>query len=133
LLNGDCLGDDILHGLLAWAVVQVGEEQAGEIGVHTLIARYQLVGESETRHETTLLEPEDRCEGTTEEDTLDSSKSHKSLGECGALVRDPFEGPIGFLANARYCDASIMLMRSRVVIAYSCLLRQKDMCVASAL
>ena len=59
LLNLDGLGDDILDGLFAWAVLQVGEEKAGKVGVETLVTGDELVGECKTSHETTLLQPED--------------------------------------------------------------------------
>jgi hypothetical protein len=38
--------------------VQEGVKEAGEVAVKTLIACNKLVGESEARHKTTLLEPE---------------------------------------------------------------------------
>lgn len=41
--------------------LQVSEEQASKVGVQTLVTRDQLVGECETRHKTSLLEPEDGC------------------------------------------------------------------------
>jgi len=41
--------------------LQVSEEQASKVGVQTLISRDQLVREGKTGHETSLLEPEDRC------------------------------------------------------------------------
>jgi len=68
--------------------------------VQTFVAGYKLVGEGESGHETAFLEPEDGREGAAEEDTLDGSESDEALGEGGALVLDPFDGPIGFLADA---------------------------------
>lgn len=59
LLNLDSFGDDSLDSSLAGAVVEEREEQAGKVGVHTLVTRDELVGEGKTGHETTLLQPED--------------------------------------------------------------------------
>ena len=78
----------------------MGEEQAGEICVHAFVAGDELVGECETGHETTFLEPEDGGEGAAEEDTFDGGEGDEALSEGGVLVCDPFEGPVGFLANA---------------------------------
>ena len=103
LLDGHGLGDDVLDGLFARAVVQVGEEEAGEIGVDAFVTGDELVGEGETRHETTLLEPEDGGEGAREEDTFDSSEGNETLSEGGVLVGDPSEGPVGLLADAGNC------------------------------
>ena len=76
-------------------------EEASKVGVKTLITRDELVGESQTRHKTALLEPEDGGESTAEEDTLDSSEGNETLTERRVLVSDPLEGPVGLLANAR--------------------------------
>jgi len=105
LLDRDSVGDDVLHDLLAGAVVEVGEQQASEVGVQTLITRDQLVGEGETWHQTTLLQPEDGSKGAREEDALHSGEGNKTLSESGLLVLDPFDGPLSLLADARNCDA----------------------------
>jgi hypothetical protein len=104
LLNLHCLGDDSQDGLLAGAVVEHGEEEAGKVGVHALITRDQLVGERETGHEATLLEPEDGCERSTEEDTLDGSKGDETVGKGRVLVRDPSQGPVGLPLDAGDCS-----------------------------
>lgn len=101
LLILDGLDNDILNNLLGWLVSQVLEEQAGKVSVETLVTRDELVGEGESRHETTLLEPEDGGEGTREEDTLNSGEGDEALGECGLLVLDPAESPVCFLLDAR--------------------------------
>jgi hypothetical protein len=77
----DSLGDDVLNDLLAGAVLEVGMEEASKVGVKTLITRDKFVREGQTRHKAALLEPEDRGEGTAEEDTLDSSEGDKTLTE----------------------------------------------------
>lgn len=101
LLNGDSLSNDVLYNLLAGAVVEVREQQAGKVGVETLVTRDQLVRESQTRHHATLLQPEDRSERSREENTLDRRESHKTGGEGRLLVLDPPDGPVGLLTNAR--------------------------------
>ena len=55
LLDLHGLSNDILDSLLAWAVLQVGEEKASKVGVETLVTGDELVGEGKTSHETTLL------------------------------------------------------------------------------
>lgn len=101
LLDRDSLGDDILDSLLAWAVSKVGEEEAGEVSVETLIAGDEFVGESQASHETTLLEPENRGERAGEEDTLNGSEGNQALGKGGILILDPPDSPVGLLLDAR--------------------------------
>jgi hypothetical protein len=62
LLDFDRLGDDVLDGLLAWAMLQMGEKEACKVGVETLVTGDELVREGKTSHETALLQPEDGCE-----------------------------------------------------------------------
>jgi len=100
LLIYDNLGDDLLDDLLTRAVLQVRVKETGKVGVQTLVARDELVGEGKTRHETTLLQPEDGGESTREKDTLNSSKGDEALTKGRVLVVDPLESPVGLLANA---------------------------------
>lgn len=67
--------------------------------METFITGDKFIGEGESGHETTLLQPEDRGEGATEENTLDGSKCNKALCEGGILILDPSDGPIGLLAD----------------------------------
>lgn len=76
-------------------------QQAGKVGVQTLVTRDELVGKGQTGHETSLLEPEDGGKGTAEEDTLDGGKGNQALSKGRVFVLDPLDGPIGLLANAR--------------------------------
>lgn len=101
LLDSDGISDDVTDNLLAGAVLQVRVEQASKVSVQTLVTRDELVGEGQTRHETSLLEPEDGGKGSAEEDTLNSSKGNETLGKGRVLVLDPLDGPLGLLANAR--------------------------------
>ena len=59
LFNGNSFSDDGLDGLFTGSVFQVREQEAGEVGVKTLVARDELIRECETGHETALLEPKD--------------------------------------------------------------------------
>ena len=77
----------------------MAEEQAREVGVHTLVAADELVGEGEAGHEAALLHPEDGREATREEDTLDGGERDETFTEGGLVVRDPFECPIGLLLD----------------------------------
>ena len=81
LFDGHGLGDDVLYGLLAGAVFEVREEEAGEVGVQAFVARDELVGEGEAGHETALLEPEDGGERATEENTFYGGEGDEALGE----------------------------------------------------
>lgn len=85
-LDLDGLRDDLKDGLGMRPLQQVTEEQARKVRVHTLITRDELVRERQTRHETTLLEPEDGGERPAEEDTLDGSERDETLSKRGALV-----------------------------------------------
>lgn len=78
----------------------MGEEEAGEVGVHAFVAGDELVGEGEARHEAALLEPEDGREGAGEEDAFYGGEGDQALREGGFVVRDPFQSPVGFLADA---------------------------------
>jgi hypothetical protein len=68
------------------SALEVIKEQASKVGVESLVARDELVGEGEPRHETALLEPEDRRERARKEDAFDGSKGDKTFAECGPLV-----------------------------------------------
>ena len=67
--------------------------------MHTLVSRDEFIGESETWHKPSLLQPKDSTETSTEEDALDGSKSNHALGE---RVRglNPFESPFGLHLDA---------------------------------
>lgn len=99
LLDFDGFSDDILDSLLAWAVLEVGEEKAGKVGVQTLVTGDELVGEGKTGHETALLEPEDGGKGAREEDTLNGGKGHQALSEGRVFVLNPPDGPVGLLLD----------------------------------
>lgn len=101
LLNANSLGNDVLDGLLAWAVFKVREEEAGEVSVETLVAGNELVREGKASHEATLLKPENGREGAREENTLNGSEGNETLGEGRILVLDPPDSPIGLLLDAR--------------------------------
>lgn len=100
LLNTDGLDNNGLNDLGVRAVVQVREQQTSEVSVETLVTRNELVGESETGHEATLLQPEDGSERAREEDTLNSGEGNQTGSKGRLAVVDPADGPIGLLANA---------------------------------
>lgn len=77
------------------------EEKACKVGMHSLIATNELVRESESRHQTTLLQPKYGSKGAGEEDTLNGREGNETFSECGATIGDPFEGPVSFFLNAR--------------------------------
>lgn len=101
MLDAYSLGDDVLDGLLAWAVSKVGEEEAGEVSVETLITGDELVREGQASHESTLLEPENGGERTGEEDALHGSEGNETLGKGRILVLNPPNCPVGLLLDAR--------------------------------
>ena len=74
--------NDVLNGLGVGMTLQVAEEEAGEVGVHTLITADKFIRQGKSRHEPSLLHPEDGHEGAGEEDALDSCKCHQMLSEC---------------------------------------------------
>ena len=96
MLHG--VADDGVDGLVGQLLLQHGVEQAGEVAVHALVARDQLVGKGQPRHQAALLEPEDSAEGAREEDALDDREGNEALGEARGLI-DPLEGP-GRLSRA---------------------------------
>lgn len=101
LLNGNGLLDDPGDSVGVRASSEMGEEEAGKVGVETLVTRDELIRKGETRHEASLLEPKDGGERTREEDTLDGSESDESLTETRSLVRDPSKSPVGLLSDTR--------------------------------
>jgi hypothetical protein len=104
-LDDDGLGDDVLDEALVGAGLEERKEKACEVGVHALVTRDELVGEGKTRHQATLLEPEDGRERAAEKDTLNSGESDETRRKGGVLVRDPSQSPIGLLLDAGNCDA----------------------------
>ena len=46
-----------------------------------LVAGDEFVGEGKSRHEASLLEPEDRAKASGEEDSLDAGEGNDALGE----------------------------------------------------
>jgi hypothetical protein len=101
LFDLDCLGDDVLDGLFAGTFVEVTEEETCKVRVETFVTGDEFVGECQSGHETAFLEPEDGCEGSGEEDTLDGSKGDETFCKGGVFVGNPFESPfcLGFNAG----------------------------------
>jgi len=99
LFDGHGLGDDGIDAFLVGTVAQEGEQEAGKVGVQPFVTGDEFVGEGETGHETTLLEPEDGGKSTREEDALDSGESDETFRKGGVLIRDPLEGPSSLFAD----------------------------------
>mmetsp|Transcript_76999 Transcript_76999/g.168308 ORF Transcript_76999/g.168308 Transcript_76999/m.168308 type:complete len:229 (+) Transcript_76999:764-1450(+) len=69
--------------------------------MQTLVARNQLVGEGQARHESALLQPVDGTEGAAEEDALDTGKGQQPFRKA-VLVVHPLHRPLGLLLNSRH-------------------------------
>ena len=67
----------------------------------SLVSGDELVGESEARHEATLLEPEDGGKGAGEKDALYGGKRDEAGAKANVVV-DPLEGPGSLLPHARH-------------------------------
>jgi hypothetical protein len=78
-LDLNSTADDFLHDLFGELILHHGVQQAGEIGVETLVAGDKLVGESKTGHEATLLEPVDGAERSGKENTLDAGEGNLNI------------------------------------------------------
>ena len=83
LLNLHRIADDLVNLLLVDPVHDLAVQEAREVRVQSFVARNELVGEREARHEATLLHPEDGTECTAEEDALDGRKSNEASGKIG--------------------------------------------------
>ena len=101
LFNDDGLPDNLLHELGVGPPPEMTEQEAGKVGVHTLVTADQLVGEGETGHETTLLQPEDGSKRSREEDTFDGSEGDKTFAEGGTFVGDVTKSPVSLPLDAR--------------------------------
>src|SRR6056300_1294571 len=88
-----------MDSLCFWFISHELEKFHSKLLMETLIARDEFIGEAQTRHETPLLQPVDRTERTTEEDTLNTRKRKEALSE-GARFVKPFHGPLRLLLNA---------------------------------
>ena len=64
------VSDDLVNPLSAGLVDQVTVHQAGKVSVETFIPGDQFVAEGETRHQTSLLQPENGSETAGEENPL---------------------------------------------------------------
>jgi len=67
-----------------------------------LVARDELVGEAEARHQTALLEPEHRAERAREENALHRRESNAPLGERGVVRVAELQRPVGLARHARH-------------------------------
>mmetsp|Transcript_125581 Transcript_125581/g.340970 ORF Transcript_125581/g.340970 Transcript_125581/m.340970 type:complete len:245 (+) Transcript_125581:738-1472(+) len=88
--------------LLGELVLQLAVDEARELGVQALVARDQLVGEGEARHQAALLEPVDGAERATEQNSLHGRKRDDALGEASLLWAHPLHCPLGLLPDGRH-------------------------------
>ena len=59
-INGLC--DNAVYSVGVCTLLQVAEQEACKVGMKAFVARNELIGERQTRHEATFLEPEDGSE-----------------------------------------------------------------------
>mmetsp|Transcript_14920 Transcript_14920/g.37590 ORF Transcript_14920/g.37590 Transcript_14920/m.37590 type:complete len:291 (+) Transcript_14920:634-1506(+) len=71
--------------------------------MESLVSGNQLVTERKTRHESSLLEPENRAERSTEKDSLHDAKGDAAFRETGLGGVAPLQRPLGLLLDARDC------------------------------
>ena len=62
LLDSDSLGDDAIDPLDGNLILDVSVEEAGKVSMESLVSRDELIRVSQSRHEPSLLQPEDSCE-----------------------------------------------------------------------
>ena len=99
LFNDDSLFDDLLQELGVGSPPEVTEQEASEVGVHTLVTADQFVGEGKPWHETTLLQPEDGSKRPRKEDTLDGGEGNKTFTERSTVVGNVPKSPVGLLLD----------------------------------
>ena len=68
--------------------------------MHSLVTTNELIGERETWHNTTLLQPEDGGERFRKEYSFDCCESNQPLGKHRTLIRNPSESPVGLVLDA---------------------------------
>mmetsp|Transcript_13594 Transcript_13594/g.26964 ORF Transcript_13594/g.26964 Transcript_13594/m.26964 type:complete len:236 (-) Transcript_13594:182-889(-) len=81
--------------------------------MQTLVATDQLVGERQTGHQTSLLQPVDCTERPREEDALNGTEGDQTLCKRVAVVH-PLHGPLSLLLHCRHCgdgrEESVLLL-----------------------
>jgi len=97
LFKLDGVDDNLQDARSRRLIYEMLEHQTREVAVQSLVARNQLVAESQTWHESSLLHPKDGGERSREEDSLDGGKSHNSFGVSRVLSVDPRQSPIRLL------------------------------------
>ena len=102
MFDRDGVSDDASGGIRVRTVLEVTEdsEQTGKIGVHTLVTADELVRECQARHQASLLEPEYRCKGAREKDSLNGGEGYQTFSESRLLVGYPTYSPVGLALDA---------------------------------
>ena len=90
-----------MHLLLRQLTHDLTVQEAGKVSMQTLVTGNELITQGQTRHQATLLEPEDSTEGPAKEDPLDSSKGEEAGGDSRLLVGYPLQSPLGLLLHTR--------------------------------
>mmetsp|Transcript_3386 Transcript_3386/g.7953 ORF Transcript_3386/g.7953 Transcript_3386/m.7953 type:complete len:458 (-) Transcript_3386:473-1846(-) len=89
---------DVVHDFFRQLALEHPVQQAGEVRVQALVARDQLVGEGEPRHQSSLLQPVDGAERPGEQDSLHAGEGHQPHGEA-EVIRHPRRSPVGLLLD----------------------------------
>merc|ERR1719509_668076 len=98
-LNVHSILDNLQHSLLSWFVDQMFEEKTSKVSVKSFISGDQLIGEGESGHQTSLLQPENGSKTSTEEDPLHRRKGNKPLSIGGIACIYPPQSPLCLLLD----------------------------------
>src|SRR5688572_2916512 len=82
-------------------VLKHAVQEAGKFAVQPFIPAYQFIAESKTRHQSSLLHPENGAEASAEENSFYGCKRHKTF--CKASVLNPAKRPFGFFLYGWHC------------------------------
>lgn len=98
LLDLNCVGHDLKNGLVREFVLKMLIDEASEVSVHTLVSADKFVGEGESWHKSSLLQPENGTETSREENSLNTGKGNYSFGK-GIVGTDPTKSPLSLLCD----------------------------------
>merc|ERR1719509_200307 len=98
-LNVHSILDNLQHSLLSWFVDQMFEEKTSKVSVKSFISGDQLIGERESGHQTSLLQPENGSKTSTEEDPLHRRKGNQPLSIGGIPCIYPPQSPLRLLLD----------------------------------
>lgn len=78
------------------------EQQACKIGMHPLVPADKFVGKRETRHKSSLLQPEYRSKAAREEYPFNGCERNQAFGKARLVILDPLQSPLSFPLDTRY-------------------------------